>query len=99
MIRVSPINGGGATWQFASAENRDLFAANPEKYAPQFGGYCAYGFTKNKAVNVDPRAFTVRNDKLYLNLNQGVKKTWLEDVDNYIQVATRNHSSFKKFDS
>ena len=69
----------GALWKFASAENRDAFIANPEKYSPQYGGYCAFavshGFTK--PVNVD--AWKIVDGKLYLNLNKRVKRKWEKD--------------------
>jgi YHS domain-containing protein len=56
-----------ATWYFASAENRDLFAADPEKYAPQYGGYCAWAVSQGYTANIDPQAWKVVDDKLYLN--------------------------------
>ena len=56
-----------ATWRFYTAENRDLFAKNPEKYAPQFGGYCAFGVTGGYLAPTDPTAWKVVEDKLYLN--------------------------------
>jgi hypothetical protein len=56
-----------ATWRFSTAENRDLFAKDPEKYAPQFGGYCAFGVTGGYLAPVDPTAWKVVDDKLYLN--------------------------------
>lgn len=80
----------GATWQFASAKNRDLFAANPEKYAPQYGGYCAYGLSKGYAVETQPDAFAVRDGKLYFNYNQEVLKTWKKDPEGYIVKADKN---------
>jgi YHS domain-containing protein len=57
---------GGATWHFASAENRDLFAANPEAYAPQFGGLCAEGVAFHEVtVNIEPEVFAIVDGKLY----------------------------------
>ena len=59
----------GATWQFATAEHRDLFAAEPEKYAPQFGGYCALGRAMGVSVNGSPKRWRIENNQLYLNKN------------------------------
>jgi YHS domain-containing protein len=77
----------GATWRFASAEHRDLFAAAPEKYAPQYGGYCAYAVAQGKTADIDPEAWTVVGDKLYLNYDQDIQKKWLADRDAYIRSA------------
>ncbi|MBC6439786.1 MAG: YHS domain-containing protein [Rhodospirillales bacterium] len=83
----------GATWLFSSAENRDLFAGDPETYAPQFGGWCAYALSKGPyAAEVDPEnAWTVRDGMLYLNWNERVRNGWLRNnVDNDIKVGERN---------
>jgi YHS domain-containing protein len=80
----------GATWRFASAENRDRFAAAPEKYAPQYGGYCAYGVAQNYAVSIDPQAWTVVDGKLYLNYSRSVRETWSKDIPGYIRKADAN---------
>ena len=86
----------GATWQFSSAANRDLFAASPEKYAPQFGGYCAYGVSQNHTAQIDPEAWTVIDGKLYLNYSQGVKKTWSQATPKYIEQAQKNWPALVK---
>ena len=80
----------GGTYHFASAENRDLFKAEPERYAPQYGGYCAYGMSKGFVVSTDPNAWTIHNDKLYLNYSLGVRKTWLKNKDGHIAKADVN---------
>ncbi len=80
----------GATWRFASRQNRDAFAAAPEKYAPQYGGYCAYGVANGYTVSTVPEAWTVRDGKLYLNYSTGVRRKWLEDPDGYIRKADTN---------
>ncbi len=80
----------GATWRFASAANMDRFRENPEAYAPQFGGWCAYGMSRGYYASTDPQAWTVVDDKLYLNYSKSVKKTWLEDRDAYIAKAEGN---------
>ena len=81
----------GATWQFSNAENRDLFAKNPEQYAPEYGGFCAWAVAaKNSLVPVDPNAWSVVDGKLYLNANQKVKESWLKDVPGFITKANEN---------
>ena len=64
----------GAKWHFSSAENRDSFAKNPEKYAPQYGGYCAYAVSQGAIADIDPTAWKIVNGKLYLNLNHAVAR-------------------------
>lgn len=79
----------GAIYRFSSAKNRDLFKSNTDKYAPQFGGYCAMGVALNKKLDVDPDAFHIADGKLYLNLNKAVQKKWFEDVPGNIKTAER----------
>lgn len=76
-----------AIYQFSSAQNRDTFRANPVKYAPQFGGYCAYGVTKEKKFDTDPMAWRIVNGKLYLNLDKKVQKVWAKDVPGNLASA------------
>ncbi len=80
----------GADWRFASEEHRSLFADDPEKYAPQYGGYCAWAVSRNYTASTDPDAFTVVGDKLYLNYNSKIMEQWLEDRDANIESADRN---------
>ncbi len=80
----------GADWRFASARNRDLFSEDPEKYAPQYGGYCAWAVSRNYTAPTDPDAFTVVAGKLYLNYNKRVMRQWLEDRDRNIEQADQN---------
>ena len=77
----------GAKWKFSSQANLDLFKSNPEKYAPQYGGYCAYGVTQGNLVKVEPEQFTVRDGKLYLNYDADVQAKWLKDPAGYIKDA------------
>lgn len=77
----------GAKWKFASQANLELFKASPEKYAPQYGGYCAYGVTQGYLVKVDPDQFTVRDGKLYLNYDAGVQAKWAQDTAGFIKEA------------
>jgi len=79
-----------STWWFASAEDRDHFAKDPEKYAPQYGGYCAYGVSQNHTVSIDPEAWTIVDGKLYLNYSQGVKSTWSKQIPKYLEDANHN---------
>ena len=69
----------GATWKFSSAENRDLFAANPEKYAPEYGGYCAFAVSHNFTKSVDPDRWKIVDGKLYLNFNGRAFRKWEKD--------------------
>lgn len=80
----------GATWRFASAENRDRFAAEPGRYAPQYGGYCAWAVSQGYTASVDPDAWRIVNDKLYLNYSTGVQKRWSQDVPGNIAKADAN---------
>lgn len=80
----------GATWRFASAANRDRFAAAPEKYAPQYGGYCAYGVASGYAVKAEPDAWSVVDGKLYLNYDRNVQASWVKDVPGYVRKADAN---------
>ncbi len=80
----------GADWRFASAENRDRFAADPERYAPQYGGYCAYAVAQGTTADIDPEAWKIVDDKLYLNLSKEVQGLWQQDIPGYIEKADAN---------
>lgn len=80
----------GATWRFASAEHRDAFLADPEAYAPQYGGYCAWAVSQGSTAGIDPDAWTVRDGKLYLNYNKSVQEKWLADAEAAIERADAN---------
>lgn len=86
----------GAKWKFASQANLDLFKANPEKYAPQYGGYCAYGVAVDTLVKVEPEQFTVRDGKLYLNYDADVQRKWKKDPDGYIRAADAKFQTLLK---
>ncbi len=77
----------GATWVFLSKGNRDAFAANPQKYAPQYGGYCAYAASFGKVADVDPFAWRIYRDRLYLNYSPRVRRTWANKIDENIIKA------------
>ncbi len=85
-----------STFQFASAAHRDAFAADPSKYVPQYGGYCAYGMAKGYKASIDPAAFTIVGDKLYLNYSETVRSQWLSDIPGYIRKADANWPDVKK---
>lgn len=80
----------GANWLFASKENLELFTANPEKYAPQYGGYCAYAVSQNTTASIEPEQFTVLDGKLYLNYNKSVQELWSTDKPGFIEAADKN---------
>ena len=82
-----------ATWRFASVKHRDLFAADPERYAPAYGGYCAYGMAQGAKVDIDPSAWRIVDGKLYLNLNKRVQQTWKTDIPGYIARANQHWQS------
>ena len=77
----------GATWRFASAENRDLFVAKPERYAPAYGGYCAYGVAEGVKFDINPSVWSIVDGRLYLNKSHGVKRYWVRDIAGYIKRA------------
>lgn len=77
----------GATWKFASQEHLNLFIENPEKYAPQYGGYCAYGVAQMNLVKIEPDQWTIIDDKLYLNFNAKLNKAWKKNTTSYIKMA------------
>lgn len=85
-----------AKWLFSSQANLDAFKANPTKYAPQYGGYCAYGVSENHKSPTDPNAWTIVDDKLYLNYSKKVKELWSKDIPNRIQKANELWPSLNK---
>lgn len=81
---------GGAIYQFASKEHRDLFKADPTKYEPEFGGYCAYGVSRNKLVEIDVEASQVVDGKLLLQYSKGVRDDFNKDVKGNLAKANAN---------
>jgi hypothetical protein len=77
----------GARWRFASAANRDAFAANPERYAPAYGGFCAFGVASGYKVGIDPDAWAIVDAKLYLNYSKSVQRSWQADIPGFIAKA------------
>ena len=80
----------GATWRFASAAHRELFVKSPARYAPQYGGYCAFGVAGNYKVTIDPAAWRIEDGKLYLNYDKGVQRRWLADIPGFLAKSERN---------
>ena len=85
----------GANWYFANQEDLDAFKAAPEKYAPQYGGYCAYGLSQGHKATTEPDAWTIVNGKLYLNYDKDVQSTWKKGRDMYIVTADKNWPDLK----
>ena len=79
----------GANWRFASTENLAAFRANPEAFAPQFGGYCAWAVSQNDIAEIDPTQFTVYEGKLYLNYSKEVSARWRSSKEKFITAANR----------
>jgi YHS domain-containing protein len=85
----------GATWYFSNKQNLDAFKKSPEKFAPQYGGYCAYGLSRGYKASTEPDAWTIENNKLYLNYNKEVREIWNKDRKKYVEVADRNWVEIK----
>ena len=77
----------GAKWKFASQAHLDLFKTSPEKYAPQYGGYCAYGVSQDNLVGIEPEKFKILDGKLYLNYDADVQAKWVKDPTGYNKLA------------
>lgn len=100
---AKPVKGKGniaykwknATWLFSNKENLKDFKANPEKYAPQYGGYCAYGASQGHKAPIHPDTWSIVNDKLYFNYNADVQKLWNKDHQNLIEVADKKWERIK----
>ena len=95
---AKPVNGSpfitaehqGATYFFASEEHKQLFTENPDKYVPQFGGFCAFGVAIDKLLPVDISTWQVQDGKLYLNLNPDILKKFNEDLAGNVTKADKN---------
>jgi YHS domain-containing protein len=77
----------GATWYFTSQDNLQLFKSSPETYSPQYGGYCAYAASLGQLADINAKSWTIKNNRLYLNYSNKVRKLWQQDSDSYIQDA------------
>ena len=85
----------GAHWLFSSAEDRDAFKRAPEQYAPQYGGYCAYGAAEGHKAPTQTDTWSIVNDKLYFNYNNNVKQSWVKNQQALIQKADQNWTALK----
>jgi YHS domain-containing protein len=88
----------GAIWLFSSRQNLKAFMTSPEKYAPQYGGYCAYGTAQGHKASTEADAWTIVNNKLYLNYNGKVKSEWVKDEPGNIQKADKQWPAIKNKD-
>ena len=86
----------GADWYFSSAENLALFKNDPMKYAPQYGGHCAWAMAEDQRAPGNAPFWTVYNDKLYLNYDKSVMETWVTDKDAFIQQANLHWANLEK---
>jgi len=82
-------NWKGATWYFSSADHLDMFKGNPTRYAPQYGGYCAYGIAQGYVVKIEVDQWAILDGKLYLNYSRSVQSRWKKDPKGYIQTADK----------
>jgi YHS domain-containing protein len=80
----------GSAFHFTSKANRDAFVADPARYAPQYGGFCAFGMASGYKAATDPAAFSIVDGKLYLNYNRDVQKQWSADRPGFIAKAEKN---------
>lgn len=80
----------GAAWRFTSAENLERFRAAPDRYAPQYGGHCAWAASRNYLASGDPRQWRIVDGRLFLNYDAEVQQRWLQDIPNLVAAADRN---------
>ena len=85
----------GVTYAFASEEHKEMFEANPEKYVPAYGGYCAYGVAVGKKFVTDPEVWRIVDGTLYLNLDRDIQRKWQKDVPGHINTADGNWLKIK----
>lgn len=88
-------NWNNTNWYFSSQQNLDMFKANPEKYTPQYGGYCAYGLSNGYKAPTDADAWTIENGKLFLNYNKEVREMWNKEKKERIEKADKNWPQVK----
>lgn len=79
----------GGTYLFANKRNRETFLSSPGAYAPAYGGWCSYGVRVGKKFRIDPNAWKIVDDRLFLQLDQGTQKVWLKDQTKNIEIADR----------
>lgn len=94
-LKEHEIEWRGAKWRFASAENRAKFEADPEAYAPQYGGHCAWAVANGYTASTVPEAWEIVDGKLYLNYSLGVRDTWRQDIPGNIRKGDANWPGLK----
>jgi YHS domain-containing protein len=82
----------GATYRFANAEHLAAFEADPARYAPAYGGYCAYGLAMGQKVGTDPEVWEIVDGQLYLNVNEDVQERWEANIPGFVATADHNWS-------
>lgn len=85
----------GAIYRFSSEANRDAFTADPARYAPVYGGFCAFGASYGSKIDIDPEAFGVVDGRLYLNVSKRINRRWSRDADALIEAADANWPRIK----
>lgn len=80
----------GVTWRFSTPENRDSFAADPARYAPQFGGYCSWAVSQGYTASTTPEAWRIVDGKLYLNYSRRIQRRWERDIPGHIAAGKAN---------
>lgn len=85
----------GATWRFSTQENLVAFQANPDAYAPQYGGHCAWATAQGYLAQGDPEIWRIFDGRLFLNATQGVNRRWLRNVNGFIVEADANWPGLK----
>jgi len=89
-LKAHEIEWIGASWRFATAENKNKFLADPEAFAPQYGGYCAWAVSQGYTASTDPEAWSIVDGKLYLNYNKSVQANWEKDIPGHIASGDAN---------
>jgi len=84
-----------ARWRFASSANLEMFREDPDRYAPRYGGYCAYGVAVGGLYNIKPEAWSIVSGTLYLNKNLRIRETWRKNIPGYIESADANWPGLK----
>ncbi|MEM6476586.1 MAG: YHS domain-containing (seleno)protein [Pseudomonadota bacterium] len=76
-----------AEWHFSSQANADAFKEDPDAYAPQYGGHCAWAMSRGSLAPGDPTVYKLVDGKLYLNVNKQVQQRWFKDIPGFIAKA------------
>ena len=85
----------GVRYLFSNEENKNKFEKNPEKYLPAYNGWCAFGVSVGKKFSADPEVWEIVDGRLYLNLDNSIKKEWREDIPGNIKKANKHWSNIK----